>query len=55
VEDAHYGWVATREDAGDAAGAASIAAAWGFVDEDLVALHGAVELVGRDEEIILTI
>ncbi len=26
----------------------------GFVDEDLVALHGAVELVGGDEEVVVT-
>ena len=52
VEDADYGGVATGEDARDAAGAPAIAAWWGFVDEDLIALHGAVDFVGGDENIV---
>ena len=55
VEDADDGGVAAGEDAGYSAGAAAVAAAWGFVDEDFVALHGAVDLVGRDEEVVFAV
>ena len=55
VEDADDGGVAAGEDAGDAAGAAAVAAAGRLVDEDFVALHGAVELVGRDEEVVVAV
>ena len=51
MEDADDGRVAARQHSRDAAGAASVAAARGFVDQHLVALHGAVELVRRDEEV----
>ena len=53
VEDADDGGVAAVENAGDATGAASVAASGGFVGEDLVALHGAVNLVRRDEEVVV--
>ena len=57
VEDADDGGVAAGEDAEDAAGTSGLAvssgpAGGGFVDEDFVALHGSVELVGRDEEVV---
>jgi hypothetical protein len=54
VEDAYDGRIAALEDAGYSSGAAAFAVARGFVDEDLVALHSSVELVGRDEEVFLT-
>ncbi len=53
VEDADDGGIAAREHAGDAAGAASVATGFRFVYKDLVALHGAVELEGWDEEIVV--
>ena len=55
VEDADDGGVAAGEDAGYSAGAAAFAVAWGFVDEDFVALHGSVDLVGRDEEVVFAV
>ena len=55
VEDTDDGGVAAGEDSGYAAGAAAFAVAWGFVDEDFVALHGAVDLVGWDEEVVFAV
>ncbi len=55
MEDADYRRVASFEDSGDASGAASFAVARGFIDEDLVALHGSVELIGRNEQILFTL
>jgi hypothetical protein len=55
VEDADDGRVASFENAGYASGAPSFAVARGFIDEDLVALHGSVELIGRDEEVFFTL
>ena len=57
VEDADDGGVAAGEDAGDATGAPGFSIRAGtsgrsFVDEDFVALHGSVELVGGDEEVV---
>ena len=59
VEDADDGGVAAGEYAEDAAGTAGLAVgAWAaggrFVDEDFITLHGAVELVGGDKEVVFT-
>jgi hypothetical protein len=55
VEDADNGRVAASEHASDSARAAAVATAWGFVDEDLVSLHSAVQLVGWDEEVVVAV
>ncbi len=55
VEDADYGGVAAVEDSGYTAGAAAFSVARSFVDQNLVTLHRAVDLVGRDEEIVFAI
>ena len=56
MEDADYGGVPAGEDADDAAeltavGESGIALARQELDEHLVALHGGVDFVGRDEDV----
>ncbi len=51
AKDADDGGVAALEDAHDAALAAAIGFGRFELDQHLVALHGAVDLVGRDEDI----
>ena len=53
VKNADDGGIATLEDAGDAAETAAIGAGRSKFHEDLVALHGAVDFVGRDEDVFL--
>ena len=52
VKDADNGRIAALEHADDAAQAAAIGARRLHFDQHLVALHGAVDLVGRDEDIV---
>lgn len=47
------GGIAAGEDAGNPAEAAAVGAGWGQLDQDLVSLHGAVDLVGRNEYVIV--
>jgi hypothetical protein len=53
VEDSDDRGVASGEDAGDAAGAASIAARKLFIYKDQVSLHGSVYLVRRNKDVPL--
>jgi hypothetical protein len=55
MEDADYGGIAAGENAEDSAGAAAVTASGSFVDDDFIALHGAVELVRWDEEIVVAV
>ena len=55
VKDADDGGVAAFEDAGDAAQAAAVSARRSQFHQHLVALHGAVDLVGRDENVIFSL
>ena len=55
MEDADYGGIAAGENAEDSAGAAAVTASGSFVDDDFIALHGAVELVRWDEEIVFAV
>ena len=52
VKDAYDGWIAAGQDACYPAGASSITSGRSFVDQHFVALHGSIQLVGRDEEIV---
>jgi hypothetical protein len=53
VEDANHGGVATSEHAGDATGAASITARKLLIHKNEITLHGTVDRVGRDEDVLL--
>ena len=52
VKGADDGGVAALEDADDAAEAAAVGLGRLHLDEHLVALHGAVDLVGRNEDVL---
>ena len=54
MEDAHHGWVAAAEDPGDAPAAPSVGPGRRQFYQHLVALHGAIHLVGRNEDVIVT-
>ena len=58
VEDADHSRISPRQDAGDASGPARFAVGPGparrcLVDQHFVALHGAVQVVRRDEQVVL--
>ena len=53
VKDADHGRVAALDDAHDAAHAAAVGLGRLHFDQHLVALHGAVDLVGRNEDVFL--
>jgi hypothetical protein len=53
VKDADDSRIATLEDAGDASETATVGAGRGEFDEDFIALHGAVDLIGRDKDVIV--
>ena len=54
MKSADYGGVAPFDDADNAAHAASIGLGRLYFNQHLIALHGAVDLIGRDEDIFLT-
>jgi hypothetical protein len=54
VERPDHSGVAAFDDAGDAAEAAAVGAGRSEFHQYLVALHGAVDLAGRDKDIVLT-
>ena len=54
MEHAHHGWVAPLEDADNAPHAAAVGLGRFHLDQHLVALHGAVDLVRRNENIVLS-
>ena len=53
MKDAYDGRISALEDTGDAAETAAIGAGRGDFDEDFVALHCAIDLVGRDEDVVI--
>ena len=54
VEGADDGRIAAGEDASDASALSAVCAWWGKFNEDLIALHGAVDFVGRDEDVFFS-
>lgn len=52
VENPNDCRVAALEDTGDTAEAAAVGAGWLEFDENLIPLHGAVDFIGRDEDIV---
>src|ERR1700733_7484592 len=53
MEDAHDGGVAPAEYSGYAPAKAAISPRWSEFYQHLIALHGAVHLVGRNEDIVI--
>src|ERR1700677_3814813 len=53
MEDAYHGGVAPAEYSGDAPAEAAISPRWSEFYQHLVALHGAVHLVRRNEDIVI--
>ena len=53
MKDADDGGIAAGEDAEDAAELAAVGSWRSEFDEDLVALHGVVDFVGRDEDVVV--
>src|SRR5277367_4907851 len=51
MEDSDDGWIAASKNADNAAKLAAVGARGQQLDEHLVALHGGVDLVGRDEDV----
>jgi hypothetical protein len=53
VEDADHGGILARHDTGDAAGETAVATGRADLDEDLIALHGAVQFIGRNKNVFV--
>src|SRR5271170_3200837 len=51
VEDANHGRIVALENAGDAAFAAAVALGWTYFDQNLIALHGAIDFIGWNKDV----